>query len=90
MPRSALMRPFFILLAAGMLGGCAASADVSYGEFRFGEGSGTSRVYESRVYGDTAQGLGGETCRTVIRSEIDAAGRRVMRERRVCGGTPGY
>lgn len=77
-------------VVASALGGCAASADLTYGEYRFGPGYGTERVYESRIYGDTAQGLGSESCRTVTRSEIDEYGRAVMRERRICKGAPGY
>lgn len=86
----AFVRSFAVLLGASLMGGCAASADVSYGEFRFGDGATTGRVYESRVYGGPAQGIVSETCRTVSRNEIDAFGRPVMRERRVCEGAPGY
>jgi len=89
MPACSFVRALAVLACAAMLGGCAASADVSYGEYRFGPGYGTEHAYESRVYGSTAQGLGSETCRTVAQSEPDEFGRSIVRERRVCERAPG-
>lgn len=67
------------------LGGCTTSADVSYGEYRFGPGFETERVYESRIYGDTTQGLGTEPCQVVARRRINAFGEISVREETVCG-----
>jgi len=66
------------------LAGCSTSADVSYGEYRFGPGYEAGHVYESRVYGDTQRGIGRESCRTVVRRETDAYGRPISAEESVC------
>jgi len=70
-------------LAAG-LAGCSTSADVAYGTYQFGPGYETGHVYESRVYGDTQQGIGAENCRTVMRRGADASGRPRSYEETVC------
>lgn len=69
---------------SGGLAGCTATADLSYGEYQFGPGYQTERVYERRVYGDTDQGLGSEACRGVVRRQIDAFGNLIVRDDRVC------
>ena len=71
------------ILAAG-LGGCSASADWSYSEFRTGPGYQSERTYGSSVYGDTRRGIGTESCRTVRRSQLDAFGRPTSWEEAVC------
>lgn len=75
-------------LFAGTLGGCAASADFTYGEFQYGPGYQTERVYERRVYGDTAQGLGEETCRGALHRRVNAFGETVVTDNRVCDRAP--
>lgn len=77
-------------LVAGALGGCTATADMAYGEYQFNPGYGTEQVYERRVYADTAQGLGSEECRTVVRRDVNRFGEVVRRERQVCDTAPGY
>ncbi len=72
------------LALAGGLSGCAATADVSYGEYQFGPGYETARGYQGRVYGDTQSGLGSQTCRVVVRRQVDPSGRTVSREETVC------
>ncbi|MCG7391390.1 hypothetical protein MHY87_00525 [Microvirga sp. ACRRW] len=71
-------------IAGAGLAGCSTSADISYGSYRFGPGYESGQVYESRVFGDTQQGLGAENCRTVVRRERDAFGRLSSREETVC------
>jgi hypothetical protein len=66
------------------LAGCSTSANVSYGEYRFGPGYETGRVYENSVYGDTQRGFGKENCRTVLRRTVDAFGRASSTEETVC------
>ncbi|WP_414473843.1 hypothetical protein [Microvirga sp. M2] len=66
------------------LAGCSTSADVSYGSYQFGPGYQSGRVYESRVYGDTQQGIGAESCRTVMHRQADAFGRPSSSEETVC------
>ncbi len=70
-------------LAAG-LAGCSTSADVAYGSFQAGPGYQTSRMYESRVYGDSRRGIGAENCRMVTRQETDAFGQLSSSEETVC------
>ncbi|WP_134497958.1 hypothetical protein [Microvirga pakistanensis] len=70
-------------LAVG-LAGCSTSADVAYGSFQAGPGYQTSRMYESRVYGDTQRGIGAENCRTVTRQATDAFGQLSSSEETVC------
>jgi hypothetical protein len=78
-------------MLAGALGGCSATADLSYGQYQFGPGYHTERFYESRVYGDTGQGFGSEACRGFIRRDVDAIGDEVVREDHLCDpGYPGY
>lgn len=75
----------------GVLAGCAATADLSYGEYRFGPGHQGERVYESRVYGDSSRGFGSESCRTVVRRDVTRFGEVTVRESRVCdGAAPDY
>ena len=79
-------RPVLILtFLTAALGGCTTSADVSYGEYRIGPDSETERVYGSRIYGDTTQGLGTESCQMVARRQINAFGEISVREETVCG-----
>jgi hypothetical protein len=79
---------------AGALGGCAAEADLAYGEYRFGPGYQTERVYERRLYGSTTEGLGSEACRVVHRRSVNELGEVVVRRVRICdeagpyGGAP--
>lgn len=75
-------------LVAAALGGCTATADMAYGEYQFGPGYGAGQVYEQRVYADTAQGLGSEECRTVVRRHVNRFGEVVRRERQVCDVAP--
>jgi hypothetical protein len=88
--RARTMSLMFALLA-GVPAGCAATADLSYGEYQFGPGYGVERVYESRVYGDTGQGLGSEVCQGSVRRETNAFGDVIVRDDRFCDGTdPGF
>lgn len=73
-----------LAILAGGLGGCTATADLSYSEYEFGPGFQTERVYESRVFGDTGRGFGSEACRTVVRRETNAFGEVFTREIYVC------
>jgi len=76
-----------IVLGVGLgagLAGCSTSADVSYGTYRFGPDYEASQVYENRVYGDTQDGIGRESCRTVVRREADAYGRPSSVEETAC------
>jgi hypothetical protein len=66
------------------LAACSTSADVFYGEYRFGPGYEAGRVYENRVYADTSLGLGRENCRMVVRRQQDAFGRSLSSEETVC------
>ena len=78
-------RPVLILIVLGAaLGGCMTSADVSYSRYRFGPGYETEQVYESRIYGDTEQGLGSESCRVVARRQVNPFGEISVREETVC------
>ncbi|NIX76590.1 hypothetical protein [Microvirga terricola] len=75
-------------LFAGALGGCAASADFTYGEFQYGPGYQTERVYGRRVYGDTSQGLASEACRGAVRRHVNASGETVVTDNRACDRMP--
>jgi len=75
---------FLGLGICGSLAACSTSADVSYGEYRFGPGYESGRVYENRVYADTSRGLGRENCRTVVHQQEDAFGRVFSSEETVC------
>jgi hypothetical protein len=70
-------------LGAG-LAGCSTSADVAYGTYRFGPGYESGQVRESHVYSDPREGIGAESCRTVLRREADAFGRLSSFEETVC------
>jgi len=87
--RTAVLAAGTILVGA-VLGGCTATADMSYGEYQFDPAYGTEQVYERRVYADTAQGLGSEECRTVARRHVNRFGEVVRRERQVCDAEPDY
>ena len=81
------LKPVLVLpLLGAVLGGCTTSAAVSYGEYRSGPGFETERVYENRIYGDTAQGWGGESCQVIARRQVDAFGEVAVREETVCNG----
>ncbi|GEO19007.1 hypothetical protein [Microvirga aerophila] len=83
--------PLVVALLAGVPAGCAATADLSYSEYQFGPGYGAERVYESRVYGDTEQGLGSEVCWGSVRREMNAFGDMIVRDDRACDGIdPGF
>ncbi len=85
MPSVAAGRPVLILIILGAaLGGCTTSADVSYSRYRFGPGYETEQIYESRIYGDTAQGLETESCRVVARRQVNPFGEISVREETVC------
>jgi hypothetical protein len=85
MPSVAAGRPVLILIILGAaLGGCTTSADVSYSRYRFGPGYETEQIYESRIYGDTAQGLGSESCRVVAGRQINPFGEISVGEETVC------
>jgi hypothetical protein len=73
-----------LVLVAGALSGCAATADLSYGEYQFGPGYGSEQVYESRVYGDTQEGIGSEVCRGSVRRQVNEFGETIVRDDRVC------
>jgi hypothetical protein len=89
-PRRAAVLAAGTALIAATLGGCMATADMSYGEYQFSPGYGSERVYERRVYADTSQGLGTEECRTVVRRHMNRFGEVVRRERQVCDAAPSY
>ena len=72
---------------AGALGGCAAEADLAYGEYRYGPGYQTERLYERRVYGSTTEGLGSEACRLIHRRRVNEFGEVEVRRVRVCDET---
>ncbi len=79
------LKPILSIAVLGTaLAGCTTSADVSYSEYRFGPGFATERVYENRVYGDAAQGLGAESCRVVVRRHVNPFGEVSSREETVC------
>lgn len=85
MPSVAAAKPVLILIALGAaLGGCTTSADVSYSRYRFGPGYEVEQVYESRVYGNTVEGLGGESCRVVARRQVNPFGEVSIGEETVC------
>ena len=85
MPSVAAARAVLILTLLGAaLGGCTTSADVSYSRYRFGPGYGTEQVYESRIYGDTADGVGGESCRVVARRQVNRFGEISVGEETIC------
>jgi hypothetical protein len=73
-----------LMILAGGVGGCSASADWGYSEYHAGPGYQSERVYGSRVYGDTRRGLGAENCRIVRRSQLDAYGQSSSWEETVC------
>ncbi len=80
-----LRKPALIVaLVCSGLGGCMVAADTSYSEYSFGPGHQSERVYENRIYGDTQQGIGGESCRSIRRSQVDAYGREATVEESVC------
>ena len=72
-----------LTLAVG-LGGCTTTADCAYNECQFGPGYQSERAYESRLYGGTEQGFGGESCRVEVRREVGAFGEVSSREVTVC------
>ncbi len=74
-----------LMILAGGLGACSASADWSYSEYRAGPGYQSERTYGNRVYGDTQHGLGSENCRIVRRTQLDAFGRPSSWEETACG-----
>ncbi len=85
MPSVAAGKPVLILTVLGAaLGGCTTSADVSYSRYRFGPDYEIEQVYQSRIYGDTAQGLGSESCRVVARRQVNPFGEISVREETVC------
>lgn len=85
MPRVAAGRPILILtVLSAALGGCTTSADVSYSRYRFGPGYETEQVYEGRIYGDTAEGVGSESCRVVARRQVSPFGEVSIGEETVC------
>lgn len=88
MSRSSLKRRRWSLFSGlgccVVLTACSTSADVMYGEYRVGPGYESGQVYESRVYADTNDGVGRESCRTVVRRQADALGRPSSFEETVC------
>ena len=86
-PTAGRLRLVLVLSIMGVaLAGCTTAAGFSYGEYRSGPGYETERFYESRVYGDTSQGVGRETCRVVARRQVDPFGESIVREETVCDG----
>jgi len=79
-----LWAPVLGLGCCGLLAACSTSADVMYGEYRFGPGYESGRVYENRIYADTSDGVGHENCRTVVRRQEEALGRLSSVEETVC------
>jgi hypothetical protein len=47
---------------------------LSYGEYQFGPGYQSERVYERRIYGDTSRGFGSETCQGVVGQQMNEFG----------------
>jgi hypothetical protein len=85
MPSVTAGKPVLILIVLGAaLGGCTTSAGVSYSQYRFGPGYEAEQVYESRIYGDTAQGLGSESCGVVARRQVNPFGEISVGEETVC------
>ncbi len=83
--RTAALKPLVaVVVVAAALGACTTSADFSYSENRAGPGFETERVYENRVYGDTGAGLGAESCRVVVRRQVNVFGEVSAREETVC------
>jgi hypothetical protein len=80
-----------LALLAGGLAGCTTSADLSYSEYQFGPGYQTERVQERRLYADTDQGFGSESCQGVARRHVNEFGELVARDTVVCDDAPpGY
>jgi len=73
-----------VAVLCGGLGGCTTTADFSYGEYQFGPGFATERVYESRIYGDAQRGIGREACRVTVQRQVDAFGEVSFREVTAC------
>ncbi|WP_243373806.1 hypothetical protein [Microvirga solisilvae] len=82
--RCAFIIPLLALGFGSGLAACSASADVVYGEYRFGPGYQSGRVYENRVYADTGRGVGRENCRTGVRQQVDPLGRATSSEETIC------
>jgi hypothetical protein len=76
-----------LALLAGGLSGCATSADLSYSEYQFGPGYRTERVHERRLYADTDQGFGSESCQGVAGRQVNEFGELVVRDTVVCDDT---
>jgi hypothetical protein len=74
------------LIACGV-GGCAASAGISYAEYRSSTVGGTGRLYESSIQGDTQRGFAAETCKTVISRRANGFGENTLAEETVCEET---
>ena len=75
-----------VLVFASVFGGCSTSAEFSYDEVEFRPGITTERRYESRVYGDTERGLGRESCRALVRRQVNPLGELSSREDMRCAG----
>ena len=85
MPCIVAGRPVLLLTFLGAaLGGCTTSADVSYSQYRFGPGFEAEQAYENRIYTDTAEGVGGESCRVVARRQVNPFGEVSVGEEAVC------
>jgi len=73
-----------VVVMAGAIAGCTATADMSYGEYQFGPGYQAEQIYERRIYADTGRGLGSQECRTVGQEYVDRFGEVVRRDTQVC------
>lgn len=73
-----------VALACSGLAGCMVTADTTYSTFHAGPGYRNEQIYENRVYGDTQQGVGAESCQEVRRSEVDPFGRASTVTETVC------
>lgn len=87
-PRRILVSVAVLAALAGGLGGCAASANLSYGEYHFGPDHRSERVYESRVFADSREGLGAQSCRSEARERVDAFGNVTVQDELICDGVP--
>ncbi len=59
---------------AMVLGGCVAAAGVSTWDYRSGPGYEMERISEGLIYGGTRQGIGSESCTSVVSRRAGPSG----------------